>query len=117
MKKIISIVLCIMAGMCIASVNTEAANPQNLSSGLGSGYTADVQAAQGDLHVEVEAAFPVIIKVFNPNGTLVAQTVGNTCYVTLNQGAYEVAVFSMDGTHLTSRKVLLNGYSYILIEL
>ncbi len=70
-----------------------------------------------DLHVEVEAAFPVIIKVFNPNGTLVAQTVGNTCYVTLNQGAYEVAVFSMDGTHLTSRKVLLNGYSYILIEL
>ena len=47
MKKLIALVLCLVAGMCIASVNTEAANPQNLSSGLGSGYTADVQAAQG----------------------------------------------------------------------
>lgn len=117
MKKIISIVLCIMAGMCIASVNTEAANPQNLSSGLGSGYTADVQAAQGDLHVEVVADFPVIIKIANLNGVIVAQTVGNKCYFTLSQGLYVVVVYSMDGTKLTSRKVLLNGYSYILIEL
>lgn len=115
MKKIISIVLCIMAGMCIASVNTEAANSQNLSSGLG--YTANVQAAQGDLHVEVVADFPVIIKIANLNGVIVAQTVGNKCYFTLSQGLYVVVVYSMDGTKLTSRKVLLNGYSYILIEL
>ena len=117
MKKLIALVLCLVAGMCITSVNTEAANLQNLSSGLESGYTADVQTGQGDLHVEVETAFPVVIVILNLDGTIVAKTVGYTCYVTLNQGAYEVAVFSTAGTHLTSRKVLLNEYSYILIEL